>query len=250
MTLREEIVSYQRRLSELEEKYEINRGANEDMENELTVLQQRMEEMSRENASIQESKALVLVEVTNQRNKIVRLEQQLDDCEREKESLRLQLAAMHSKGEADSHEISKHISVLSERSLSVRREKEDLERKLSKKHAEAVESAGEISLLRAEIDDFRRARNLEEQQRSGELQSIKLTMGELQRENEALKSQSYSSSTKKQIESFFDLGGGDADLGPSAESTRFELDGDDFEGGEQTVTTRTIKVKSSKKTKS
>ena len=221
------------------------------MENELTVLQQRMEEMSRENSSIQESKALVLVEVTNQRNKITRLEQQLEDAEREKESLRLQLAALHNKGETDAQEISKQISELSERSLSFRREKEDLERQLSKKHAEAVESAGEINVLKAEIDDYRRARQLEEQQRSGELQSLKLTMGELQRENEAFKTQGYSSSTQKQIESFFDLGGsGDADLGPSAESTRFGLDDDDFEGGEQTVTTRTVKVKSSRKTRS
>ena len=44
-TLREEVVSYQRRVSELEEKYEINRGANEDLENELTVLQERMTEL-------------------------------------------------------------------------------------------------------------------------------------------------------------------------------------------------------------
>lgn len=253
-TLRDEVVSYQRRLSELEEKYEINRGANEDMENELTVLQQRLTELSRENGSIQESKALIVVEVTNQRNKIARLEQQLDDSEREKESLRLQLSAMHSKGEADAHEISKQISELSERSLSFRREKEDLERQLSKKHAEAVESAGEISLLRSEIEDYRRARGLEDQQRSGEIKSLKLSMSSLQRENEALKSgEGYSTSTKKEIESLFDLGGGDEDLGPSAESTRFEFDDeDDFEGGGTTVTTRTVKVKSSrsKKTKS
>ena len=209
-TLREEVVNYQRRLSELEEKYEINRGANEDMENELTVLQQRMEELSRENSSIQESKALVVVEVTNQRNKITRLEQQLEDSEREKENLRLQLTAMHSKGDAEAHEISKQISQLSERSLTFQREKEDLERQLSQKHSETIS---------------------------------------LQRENDALKSQEYSSSTQKQLQSFFELGG-DADLGPSAESTRFEFDNDDFEGGGTTVTTRTVKVKSSKKGRS
>lgn len=187
-TLREEVVSYQRRVSELEEKYEINRGANEDLENELTVLQERMTELSQENSSIVKSKALIVVEVTNQRNKIVRLEQQLEDAEREKESLRFQLSAMHSKGESESQEISKHISQLSEQSVTFRREKEDLERRLSKKESEAVESASEISLLRSEIDDYRRARSLEDQQRSGEIQSLKLSMGELQRENEALKS--------------------------------------------------------------
>lgn len=249
-TLREEVVSYQRRVSELEEKYEINRGANEDLENELTVLQERMTELSQENSSIVKSKALIVVEVTNQRNKIVRLEQQLEDAEREKESLRFQLSALHSKGESESQEISKHISQLSEQSVTFRREKEDLERRLSKKESEAVESAGEISLLRSEIDDYRRARSLEDQQRSGEIQSLKLSMGELQRENEALKSEGYSKATKTEIESFFTLGGGDEDLGPSAESTRFDLDvDDDFEGGGTTVTTRTVKVKSSKSRK-
>ena len=249
-TLREEVVSYQRRVSELEEKYEINRGANEDLENELTVLQERMTELSQENSSIVKSKALIVVEVTNQRNKIVRLEQQLEDAEREKESLRFQLSALHSKGESESQEISKHISQLSEQSVTFRREKEDLERRLSKKESEAVESASEISLLRSEIDDYRRARSLEDQQRSGEIQSLKLSMGELQRENEALKSEGYSKATKTEIESFFTLDGGDEDLGPSAESTRFDLDvDDDFEGGGTTVTTRTVKVKSSKSRK-
>ena len=249
-TLREEVVSYQRRVSELEEKYEINRGANEDLENELTVLQERMTELSQENSSIVKSKALIVVEVTNQRNKIVRLEQQLEDAEREKESLRFQLSAMHSKGESESQEISKHISQLSEQSVTFRREKKDLERRLSKKESEAVESASEISLLRSEIDDYRRARSLEDQQRSGEIQSLKLSMGELQRENEALKSEGYSKATKTEIESFFTLDGGDEDLGPSAESTRFDLDvDDDFEGGGTTVTTRTVKVKSSKSRK-
>lgn len=249
-TLREEVVSYQRRVSELEEKYEINRGANEDLENELTVLQERMTELSQENSSIVKSKALIVVEVTNQRNKIVRLEQQLEDAEREKESLRFQLSAMHSKGESESQEISKHISQLSEQSVTFRREKEDLERRLSKKESEAVESASEISLLRSEIDDYRRARSLEDQQRSGEIQSLKLSMGELQRENEALKSEGYSKATKTEIESFFTLDGGDEDLGPAAESTRFDLDvDDDFEGGGTTVTTRTVKVKSSKSRK-
>ena len=249
-TLREEVVSYQRRVSELEEKYEINRGANEDLENELTVLQERMTELSQENSSIVKSKALIVVEVTNQRNKIVRLEQQLEDAEREKESLRFQLSALHSKGESESQEISKHISQLSEQSVSFRREKEDLERRLSKKESEAVESASEITLLRSEIDDYRRARSLEDQQRSGEIQSLKLSMGELQRENEALKSEGYSKATNTEIESFFTLGGGDEDLGPSAESTRFDLDvDDDFEGGGTTVTTRTVKVKSSKSRK-
>lgn len=249
-TLREEVVSYQRRVSELEEKYEINRGANEDLENELTVLQERMTELSQENSSIVKSKALIVVEVTNQRNKIVRLEQQLEDAEREKESLRFQLSALHSKGESESQEISKHISQLSEQSVTFRREKEDLERRLSKKESEAVESASEISLLRSEIDDYRRARSLEDQQRSGEIQSLKLSMGELQRENEALKSEGYSKATKTEIESFFTVGGGDEDLGPSAESTRFDLDvDDDFEGGGTTVTTRTVKVKSSKSRK-
>ena len=247
-TLRDEVVSYQRRLSELEEKYEINRGANEDMENELTVLQQRMTELSRENTSIQESKALIVVEVTNQRSKIVRLEQQLEDAEREKESLRLQLNALHSKGEADTQEISRKISELSERSQSLSREKDSLERQLSKKHAEAVESAGEITLLRSEIDDYRKARSLEDRQRSGEIESLKISMSELQRENEALKTEGYSTTTKKEIESFFDLGGADDDLGPSAESTR--LDFEDFEGGGTTVTTRTVKVKSTKGRKS
>lgn len=249
-TLREEVVSYQRRVSELEEKYEINRGANEDLENELTVLQERMTELSQENSSIVKSKALIVVEVTNQRNKIVRLEQQLEDAEREKESLRFQLSALHSKGESESQEISRHISQLSEQSVTFRREKEDLERRLSKKESEAVESASEISLLRSEIDDYRRARSLEDQQRSGEIQSLKLSMGELQRENEALKSEGYSKATKTEIESFFTLDGGDEDLGPSAESTRFDLDvDDDFEGGGTTVTTRTVKVKSSKSRK-
>lgn len=249
-TLREEVVSYQRRVSELEEKYEINRGANEDLENELTVLQERMTELSQENSSIVKSKALIVVEVTNQRNKIVRLEQQLEDAEREKESLRFQLSALHSKGESESQEISKHISQLSEQSVTFRREKEDLERRLSKKESEAVESASEISLLRSEIDDYRKARSLEDQQRSGEIQSLKLSMGELQRENEALKSEGYSKATKTEIESFFTLDGGDEDLGPSAESTRFDLDvDDDFEGGGTTVTTRTVKVKSSKSRK-
>lgn len=249
-TLREEVVSYQRRVSELEEKYEINRGANEDLENELTVLQERMTELSQENSSIVKSKALIVVEVTNQRNKIVRLEQQLEDAEREKESLRFQLSALHSKGESESQEISKHISQLSEQSVTFRREKEDLERRLSKKESEAVESASEITLLRSEIDDYRRARSLEDQQRSGEIQSLKLSMGELQRENEALKSEGYSKATKTEIESFFTLDGGDEDLGPSAESTRFDLDvDDDFEGGGTTVTTRTVKVKSSKSRK-
>lgn len=249
-TLREEVVSYQRRVSELEEKYEINRGANEDLEKELTVLQERMTELSQENSSIVKSKALIVVEVTNQRNKIVRLEQQLEDAEREKESLRFQLSALHSKGESESQEISKHISQLSEQSVTFRREKEDLERRLSKKESEAVESASEISLLRSEIDDYRKARSLEDQQRSGEIQSLKLSMGELQRENEALKSEGYSKATKTEIESFFTLDGGDEDLGPSAESTRFDLDvDDDFEGGGTTVTTRTVKVKSSKSRK-
>lgn len=249
-TLREEVVSYQRRVSELEEKYEINRGANEDLENELTVLQERMTELSQENSSIVKSKALIVVEVTNQRNKIVRLEQQLEDAEREKESLRFQLSALHSKGESESQEISKHISQLSEQSVTFRREKEDLERRLSKKESEAVESASEISHLRSEIDDYRRARSLEDQQRSGEIQSLKLSMGELQRENEALKSEGYSKATKTEIESFFTLDRGDEDLGPSAESTRFDLDvDDDFEGGGTTVTTRTVKVKSSKSRK-
>lgn len=249
-TLREEVVSYQRRVSELEEKYEINRGANEDLENELTVLQERMTELSQENSSIVKSKALIVVEVTNQRNKIVRLEQQLEDAEREKESLRFQLSALHSKGESESQEISKHISQLSEQSFTFRREKEDLERRLSKKESEAVESAGEINLLRSEIDDYRRARSLEDQQRSGEIQSLKLSMSELQRENEALKTEGYSKATKNEIESFFTLEGGDEDLGPSAESTRFDMDvDDDFEGGGTTVTTRTVKVKSSKSRK-
>ena len=249
-TLREEVVSYQRRVSELEEKYEINRGANEDLENELTVLQERMTELSQENSSIVKSKALIVVEVTNQRNKIVRLEQQLEDAEREKESLRFQLSALHSKGESESQEISKHISQLSEQSVTFRREKEALERRLSKKESEAVESASEITLLRSEIDDYRRARSLEDQQRSGEIQSLKLSMSELQRENEALKSDGYSKATKNEIESFFTLDGGDEDLGPSAESTRFDLDvDDDFEGGGTTVTTRTVKVKSSKSRK-
>lgn len=249
-TLREEVVSYQRRVSELEEKYEINRGANEDLENELTVLQERMTELSQENSSIVKSKALIVVEVTNQRNKIVRLEQQLEDAEREKESLRFQLSALHSKGESESQEISKHISQLSEQSVSFRREKEDLERRLSKKESEAVESASEITLLRSEIDDYRKARSLEDQQRSGEIQSLKLSMGELQRENEALKSEGYSKATKTEIESFFNVDGGDEDLGPSAESTRFDLAvDDDFEGGGTTVTTRTVKVKSSKSKK-
>lgn len=249
-TLREEVVSYQRRVSELEEKYEINRGANEDLENELTVLQERMTELSQENSSIVKSKALIVVEVTNQRNKIVRLEQQLEDAEREKESLRFQLSALHSKGESESQEISKHISQLSEQSVTFRREKEDLERRLSKKESQAVESASEITLLRSEIDDYRRARSLEDQQRSGEIQSLKLSMSELQRENEALKSEGYSKATKNEIESFFTLDGGDEDLGPSAESTRFDLDvDDDFEGGGTTVTTRTVKVKSSKSRK-
>lgn len=249
-TLREEVVSYQRRVSELEEKYEINRGANEDLENELTVLQERMTELSQENSSIVKSKALIVVEVTNQRNKIVRLEQQLEDAEREKETLRFQLSALHSKGESESQEISKHISQLSEQSVTFRREKEDLERRLSKKESEAVESASEITLLRSEIDDYRRARSLEDQQRSGEIQSLKLSMSELQRENEALKSEGYSKATKNEIESFFTLDGGDEDLGPSAESTRFDLDvDDDFEGGGTTVTTRTVKVKSSKSRK-
>lgn len=249
-TLREEVVSYQRRVSELEEKYEINRGANEDLENELTVLQERMTELSQENSSIVKSKALIAVEVTNQRNKIVRLEQQLEDAEREKESLRFQLSALHSKGESESQEISKHISQLSEQSFTFRREKEDLERRLSKKESEAVESAGEINLLRSEIDDYRRARSLEDQQRSGEIQSLKLSMSELQRENEALKTEGYSKATKNEIESFFTLEGGDEDLGPSAESTRFDMDvDDDFEGGGTTVTTRTVKVKSSKSRK-
>ena len=249
-TLREEVVSYQRRVSELEEKYEINRGANEDLEKELTVLQERMTELSQENSSIVKSKALIAVEVTNQRNKIVRLEQQLEDAEREKESLRFQLSALHSKGESESQEISKHISQLSEQSFTFRREKEDLERRLSKKESEAVESAGEINLLRSEIDDYRRARSLEDQQRSGEIQSLKLSMSELQRENEALKTEGYSKATKNEIESFFTLEGGDEDLGPSAESTRFDMDvDDDFEGGGTTVTTRTVKVKSSKSRK-
>ena len=249
-TLREEVVSYQRRVSELEEKYEINRGANEDLENELTVLQERMTELSQENSSIVKSKALIVVEVTNQRNKIVRLEQQLEDAEREKETLRFQLSALHSKGESESQEISKHISQLSEQSVTFRREKEDLERRLSKKESQAVESASEITLLRSEIDDYRRARSLEDQQRSGEIQSLKLSMSELQRENEALKSEGYSKATKNEIESFFTLDGGDEDLGPSAESTRFDLDvDDDFEGGGTTVTTRTVKVKSSKSRK-
>lgn len=252
-TLREEVVSYQRRLSELEEKYEINRGANEDMENELTVLQQRLTELSRENSSVQETNASVKVEITKQRSKITRLEKQLDDAEKEKESLRLQLKACQTKGESDSAEISKQISDLSERGLSLRREKDDLERQLSKSQTQFVQSSQEISVLKSEIEDYRRAKGLEDQQRAGEIQSLKLSMGELQRENEALKSESFSQSTKTEIESFFDLGGGDEDLGPSAESTRFDLDNDDdFEGGGTTVTTRTVKVRSSrsKKTKS
>ena len=252
-TLRDEVVSYQRRLSELEEKYEINRGANEDMENELTVLQQRLTELSRENSSVQETNASVKVEITKQRSKITRLEKQLDDAEKEKESLRLQLKACQTKGESDSAEISKQISDLSERGLSLRREKDDLERQLSKSQTQFVQSSQEISVLKSEIEDYRRAKGLEDQQRAGEIQSLKLSMGELQRENEALKSESFSQSTKTEIESFFDLGGGDEDLGPSAESTRFDLDDDDdFEGGGTTVTTRTVKVRSSrnKKTKS
>ena len=248
-TLRDEVVTYQRRLSELEEKYEINRGANEDMENELAVLEQRLTEASKQNTSIQESKALILVEVSNQRNKITRLEKDLEDAESEKTNLRLQLKAFLSKGESESDEISKQISELSERSLSFRREKEDLERQLSKKHAEYNESAQAIDALKAEIEDQRRTKSLEDQQRSGEIQSLKISMGELQRENEALKSESYASSTKTQIETFFDLDGGDEDLGPSAESTRYDLDGDDFEGGNTTVTTRTVKVKSSRSKK-
>ena len=253
-TLRDEVVSYQRRLSELEEKYEINRGANEDMENELTVLQQRLTELSRENSSVQESNASIKVEITKQRSKITRLEKQLDDAEKEKESLRLQLRACQTRGESDLSDISKQISDLSERGQSLRREKEDLQRQLSKSQTQYTQSTQEISALKSEIDDYRKAKGLEDQQRAGEIQSLKLSMGELQRQNDALKSEGFSDSTKSEITSFFDLGGGDEDLGPSAESTRYELDNDDddFEGGGTTVTTRTVKVKSgrSKKTKS
>ena len=242
-TLRDEVVTYQRRLSELEEKNEINRGANEDMANKLAVLEQRLTEASGENTSIQESKALILVEVSNQRNKIARLEKDLEDAESEKTNLRLQLKAFLSKGESESDEISKQISELSERSLSFRREKENLERQLSKQHAEYAESTQEITALKAEIEDQRRTKSLEDQQRSGEIQSLKISMGELQRENEALKSETYSSSTKKQTESLFDLDGGDEDLGPSAESTRNDLDDDDFEDGSTAVTGKEGKSK-------
>lgn len=158
-TLRDEVVSYQRRLSELEERYDISQKAKEDTEQELKLLQQRVEELSRENRSIQESKGLIMAEVTNQRNKITRLEQQLEESEFDKESLRLHLSAWQSKKEGDLHEISRQISSLSERRQSQRLNKEGL---------------------------------------NNQLISMRRRMNKLQRENEALRSEGYYATTKKE----------------------------------------------------
>lgn len=79
------------------------------MENELIVLQQRMEEFSCENFFIQELKVLVVVEVINQCNKIICFEQQLEDFECEKENFCFQLIVMYSKGDVEVYEISKQI---------------------------------------------------------------------------------------------------------------------------------------------
>ena len=128
-TLRDELVSYQRKLSELKEKYEINQRNGEDTETKLNLLQQRIEELSRENGSIHECKALIVVEVINQRNKIAFLRQQLDDAKDKKESLRRQLFNKQSKGEGDAHviTITEYIAEMSERSMSMSREKEVLD---------------------------------------------------------------------------------------------------------------------------
>ena len=159
-TLRDEVVSYQRRLSELEERYDISQKAKEDTEQELKLLQQRVDELSRENRSIQESKALIMAEVTNQRNKITRLEQQLEDAEFDKESLALHLSAWQSKKEGDLHEISRQISSLSEHRQSQRRDKG----------------------------------------LNNQLISMRRRMNKLQRENEALRSEGYYATTKKETD--------------------------------------------------
>ena len=160
-TLRHEVVSYQRRLSELEERYDISQKAKEDTEQELKLLQQRVDELSPENRSIQESKALIMAEVTNQRNKITRLEQQLEDAEFDKESLALHLSAWQSKKEGDLHEISRQISSLSEHRQSQRRDKEGL---------------------------------------NNQLISMRRRMNKLQRENEPLRSEGYHATTKKETD--------------------------------------------------
>ena len=100
-----------------------------------------------------------MAEVTNQRNKITRLEQQLEDAEFDKESLRLHLSAWQSKKEGDLHEISRQISSLSERRQSQRLNKEGL---------------------------------------NNQLISMRRRMNKLQRENEALRSEGYYATTKKE----------------------------------------------------
>ena len=220
-SLRDEVVIYQRRLSELEEKNEVSKGANRDLENEMEVVQQRISELSRENSSIQESKALISVEVANQRKKILRLEQQLDDAEREKESLRLQLSALSSKRGSGSQDISRSSSAqFSEQSLSLLRDKQ----------VETGDSTEEGLQREDAYKSFTR----------------RTFQSETRRQSDGL-----STSTKKEIESFFDLGGSDKDLGPSAEATTLDLDLDgEVDGGGTTKTTRIVTVKSTKSKKS
>lgn len=219
-SLRDEVVSYQRRLSELEEKNEVSKGTSKDLENEMEVVQQRISELSRENSSIQESKALIAVEVTNQRKKILRLEQQLDDAEREKESLRLQLSVLSSKRGSESQDISRSSSVqFSDQSFSLLRDKQ-------------VESG----------DSTEEGLQRDDAYKSFTRRSFQ---SETRRQSEGL-----STSTKKEIESLFDSGGSDKDLGPAAEATTLDLDLDsEVDGGGITKTTRITTVKSTKSRK-
>ena len=102
-----------------------------------------------------------MAEVTNQRNKITRLEQQLEDAEFDKQSLALHLSAWQSKKEGDLHEISRQISSLSEHRQSQRRDKEGL---------------------------------------NNQLISMRRRMNKLQRENEPLRSEGYHATTKKETD--------------------------------------------------
>ena len=224
--LREEIVSLQKRISELEEKYEISRERNEEQEDEITVMQHRITEMSNENKVCQEGKAQLIVEVTTLKSRITRMETHLDDSEREKDQLRVQLAAYRSKGEAESAEVSKTLEDLQNRNNSYRVQMEELQRALDDKDNECQKGVGEISFLQSEVDNLRRARELEST-------AIHVEPSE------------------SMIRSFFSNDLEEISTKPK-ESTRYGFDEEEG-GGETVVTSRKVVVKKStigKKTKS
>ena len=222
VTLREEIVSYQKRISELEEKYEICRETNEEQEDEITILQHRMTELTNQNKTNQDSKAQLVVEVTTLKTRIVRLETQIDDSEREKDQLRVQLSAYRSKGEVESQDVSRTLEDLQNRNNSYRMQMEDLQRALNDKDNDFQKGVGEISFLKSEVDNLRRARELEST-------AIHVEPSE------------------SMIRSFFSSEFEEDETKP-AESTRYGFDEEEG-GGETVVTSRKVVVKKSAKGK-